>query len=107
MAIIDSTTQEFQSFIKNGGSLTFTVDARDISVSDFEELDSIKPILCSGFEIPPSLVIHDPLEKTVIHKYGDEWTNIVEEIYSRDGRIVYKKQPSGQFLATCTIPANA
>jgi hypothetical protein len=107
MAIIDSTTQAFQDFIKDGGSLTFTVDARDISVSDFEELDSIKPILCSGFEIPPSLVIHDPLEKEVIHQYGDEWTKVVEKIYGRGGRIVYQKQPSGQFLATCTIPANA
>lgn len=107
MAIIDSTTQEFKSFIKNGGSLTFTVDARDISVNEFEEFDSIKPILYSGFEIPPALVIHDPLEKEVVHKYGDEWTKVVEETYSRGGRIVYQKQPSGQFLATCTIPVNA
>ncbi|MGY3942463.1 hypothetical protein [Aeromonas tecta] len=107
MAIIDSTTQAFQDFIKDGGSLTFTVDARDISVSDFEELDSIKPILCSGFEIPPSLVIHDPLKKEVIHQYGDEWTKVVKKVYGRGGRIVYQKQPSGQFLATCSIPANA
>lgn len=107
MAITGSTPQQYQDAINNGGTLTYTVDSIDISENEFEELSSIKPMLYKGFEIPPSTIIHDPAEAAQIYMHGDNWTRIVTTTYLKGGRVIYKKLPSGQFQATCTIPAQA
>jgi hypothetical protein len=105
MAVTGPTHQQYNDFLTNGGTLTFTIDANDISPDNtFENLPLIKPYLYSGFELRPSSIIHEPQEAAQIYIHGDSWTRVVTIVYRNGGKIVYKKLSSGIFQAECTIP---
>ncbi|MBC3830958.1 hypothetical protein H8K33_05525 [Undibacterium amnicola] len=105
MAVTGATQQQYKDFLTNGGTLTFTIDANDISPDNaFENFSLIKPYLHTGFELRPSSIIHEPQEAAQIYVYGDSWTRVVTTVYRNGGKIVYKKLNSGVFQAECTIP---
>lgn len=98
--------QEYEAFKKSGGSITFEIDREDISSTpDFENYESIKPKLNSGFELRPTTLINTPELQALIQVHGATWDYILCRVYLAGGNVIYKKLPSGKYEATCTIPA--
>lgn len=104
MAVTGVSAQEYQDFFTNGGNVTYNIESNDISDNaDFENFETIKPNLKTGFELPPSSVIHSLESQVEIIRYGTEWTKIVARVYRNDGKIIYKKLDNGSFQADCSI----
>lgn len=102
----DSKKQEYEAFKKGGGSITFEIDPEDISnPPDFEDYESIKPRLDSGFELRPQTLIDTPELLALIQAHGSTWDYILCRVYLAGGSVIYKKLKSGKYAATCTIPA--
>ena len=105
MAVTGATQQQYQDFLANGGTLTFTIGASDIASDNaFENFALIKPYLYTGFELRPSSIIHEPKEAVQIMVYGDSWTRVVTTVYRQGGKIIYRKLSNGDFQAECSIP---
>lgn len=105
MAVTGPTKQQYEDFLSNGGVLTFTIDSSDISSDNsFENFELIKPYLYTGFELRPSSVMHEPKEAAQLYVYGDTWTRVITFVYRNSGKIIYKKLPTGSFLAECSVP---
>ncbi|MEN4658739.1 hypothetical protein E1N66_12295 [Pantoea allii] len=92
-----------QDYFTNGGILEYEVDALEIggSSTEFESYESLKDHLDSGFEIPPSFIIHEPSVLAQILALADFWTRIHAYTYAKGGRVVYTRQPSGLYHAKC------
>ena len=102
----DAKKQEWENFKKNGGSITFEIDPEDISsTKDFETYSSIQPKLTSGFELPPTSLINTPELQALIQVHGSQWDYILCRVYLSGGNVIYKKNPSGKYEATCNIPS--
>ena len=100
----DAKAVEWEAFKENGGTISFEIDAEDISHNrDFERLPSLAPKLETGFELPPTSLIDSPELKAEISVYGSEWDSILCRIYLSGGRVIYKQQQNGKYEATCTV----
>ena len=105
MAVTGPTHQQYELFREKGGTIIFNIDASDISSDNtFENFTQTNPDLYTGFELIPSSIIDNPKEVVQIYMYGNTWTQIVTFVYRNGGEIIYKKIPSGNFQAKCTIP---
>jgi len=105
MAVTGVTNEQYKEFLKNGGTLVFTIDSEDISSNtEFENYPLIKPFLNIGFEIKPTPMIEIPDFAAQIYVHGDDWSRVITFVYRNDGSIVYKKNSNGQYEATATIP---
>ncbi|ENN83692.1 MULTISPECIES: hypothetical protein [Rhizobium] len=90
-----------RSVIDNGGVYTITIDASDIPVdARTETFPGVAPNLETGFELPPSSIIHDPVVANEILTKIDTWGQIQVLVYKRGGKIFYKKLPDGRYEAT-------
>jgi len=102
----DSIKQEYENFKKNGGSITFEIDPKDISSArDFETSPSVQPKLTTGFELPPVTLINTPELQALIKARDSEWDHIFYRVYLSGGNVIYKQQLNGKYEATCNIPA--
>lgn len=105
MAVTGVTEDQYRDLLKRGGSLTFVIEAQDIASDNaFENYEVIKPDLHSGFELPPTSIIHEPEDAAQILLLGDSWTRVIAAVYRNGGKIIYKKLTNGHFEACCTIP---
>lgn len=101
----EAKKNEWENFKKNGGSIAFEIDLKDISsTQEFEEYPSIKPNLTTGFELPPTSLIDTPELQALIEVHGSEWDYILCRVYLAGGKVVYKKLANGRYEATCTVP---
>jgi len=101
MKYADDELKVIRGVIEHGGIYTIEIDASEIPITEVEEAwDSIAPVLTSGFEMPPSTIIHDPVTANEILTKVDTWGQIVVLVYRSGGRIIYKKLQSGRFEAT-------
>jgi hypothetical protein len=101
----DAKNSEWEVFKKNGGEITFEIDASDIcSDISFENNPLIKPNLEKGFELRPTSMIETPELQALIQIYGSQWDYISCRIYLAGGKVVYKKQNNGKYAATCSTP---
>ncbi|PCJ47368.1 MAG: hypothetical protein COA74_11650 [Gammaproteobacteria bacterium] len=101
----DSKKVEFEKFKKEGGNITFEIDATDISQNKkFEEFPSIKPKLKTGFEIPPTSMIEAPELQALISVYGSPWDYILARVYLSQGKVIYKQIQNGKYEAHCSTP---
>lgn len=102
----DAKNQEWESFKKNGGSITFEIDPEDISsTKDFETYPSIQPKLTTGFELQPTSMINTPELQALIQVHGSRWDYILCRVYLSGGNVIYKKKQNGKYEATCNISA--
>ncbi len=103
MATLLTTGLTVQDYYKNGGVLEFELDAREVggNSTEFEIFDSLKNKLHIGFELPPTVIIHDPAILGQIMALSDSWTKLHAYTYVQDGSIVYKQLPSGRYHARC------
>ncbi|MBY3215943.1 hypothetical protein HFO21_16505 [Rhizobium laguerreae] len=93
--------QAILGVIEHGGIYTIEIDASEIPMTAVEEAwEDIAPVLTSGFEMPPSTVIHDPVAANEILTKVDTWGQIVVLVYRHGGRVIYRKRPSGRYEAT-------
>lgn len=98
--------KEWDEFKKNGGSITFEIDATDISHdAAFENMSSLQDTLESGFEIPPTPLIETAELQALIQVHGSEWNYIFCSIYLAGGKVVFRKKANGKYEAECTVPA--
>lgn len=103
-----STQEQYEKFMKEGGDIVFEIDATDISKNrEFESFDSIKPKLDTGFELPPTTMIHVADFLAAIRIHGDEWSNILVTIYLCGGKVVYKRISTDKYQAHCSVPQQA
>jgi hypothetical protein len=108
MAITGVTENQYKTFLSSGGSLTFYLDAKDIDSSGgFESSPLISPYLSSGFELVPTPVIHEPIERGMLLFYGGSWERVIAHTYLNNGKIIYKKLPDGRYEAKVNVPPNA
>jgi hypothetical protein len=100
------TAAAYESFLANGGTVTFEVEAVDIGADlEFEKGFAMKSMLKTGFELRPTPSSYtDPREIANLLYYGGTWDNVGRNVYSRDGEIWYKQLSSGDYEATCNIP---
>ncbi|OHU97801.1 hypothetical protein BLA34_22005 [Ralstonia solanacearum] len=107
MAVTGVSRQQYETFMRSGGTLTFRVEAHDIDNSDdgaFEQSPTIQPRLHTGFEIPPtSLIMDDPKAYAEAWLHGDLWTRVIVRVYSQGGKIVYRKVAQGQYDAEASF----
>lgn len=97
---------EWNAFKASGGTITFEIDATDISSdASFEKLPSLQSLLKTGFEIPPTPLIETAELRTLIQMHGSEWDYILCRIYLAGGKIIYRQLANGRYEATCTVPA--
>ena len=102
----DAKKQEYENFKKNGGSITLEIDPEDISSTrDFETYQSIQPKLTTGFELPPTNLIHSRELQAEIQVHGSQWDYILCRVYLSGGNVIYKQKPNCKYEATCNIPA--
>lgn len=100
----DAKKREFEDFQKNGGTIIFEIDAEDISDSkDFEISPEIQAKLGSGFELPPTTMIHTAELQAQVLLYGSPWTVMMTDVYRRGGRIIYRQKATGKYEATCSV----
>lgn len=102
----DDKKAEWEHFKKNGGQISFEIDASDITTTkDFETSPSIQPKLKTGFELPPTSLIESPELQALIQVHGSEWDYILCRIYLAGGKVIYQQQNNGKYEALCTVPA--
>ena len=102
----DDKKAEWAYFKKNGGNISFEIDASDITTTkDFERNLSIQPSLKTGFELPPTSLIESPELQALIQVHGSAWDYIRCLIYLNSGKIIYKQLENGKYEAICTVPA--
>lgn len=66
--------QEWENFKISGGLIKFEIDSTDISsTKEFEAFPNIQPHLTTGFEIPPTTLIHSPELQALIQTGGSDW----------------------------------
>lgn len=105
MAITGVTREQWSCFIREGGELIAEIDPEDISKNrSFEQAPSIAKNLKTGFEIPPSPIIHDPEIGDMIELLGDSWAQILVAVYRLGGSIIYRQLPNGRYEAKMSIP---
>ena len=106
MTISGVTESEYISFLKHGGDLTFYgVRATDIdSSASFEGVESIRSKLDSGFELRPSLIIHDDGSRAPLLLYGGSWTRVIVSAYANGGTIVYRRMADNLYEAAVRVP---
>lgn len=105
MAIKNFDTDVYEKFRIDGGEFSCNLDLSDLShTDDIENWEFIKPNLQSGFELPPTSVLNGA-QIYEIRRYADAWANVVLTVYNAGGRITYRKLPSGEYCADCSIPA--
>ncbi|MFG0435090.1 hypothetical protein [Enterobacter hormaechei] len=92
-------------FFANGGTIEYEVDANEVDETNpkFYELPTIKPKLHTGFELPPSTVIHEPNTAHLITAAGNNWTRFIAKIYRMNGKIIYTQITQDLYRAVCTI----
>lgn len=96
--------QEWENFKTKGGMIKFEIDSTDISsTKEFETFPSIQLNLTTGFEIPPTTLIHSPELQALIQTGGSEWDYILCRIYLAGGKVIYRKLPSEKYEAVCTV----
>lgn len=99
--------KQYENLLKNGGTITFTVDANELKfTTDIEACPSIAPSLYSGFEIKPSIVVYGDSAAGQIYSHGDDWTRAIAHIYRNNGSIIYKKQQGGGYEVTMNYPTH-
>ncbi|WP_421832546.1 hypothetical protein [Limnobacter sp.] len=100
----DNKKQQWEDFKKSGGSITFEIDAEDVSsTNDFETNPEIQSKLATGFELPPTTLIHSPGLQALIQVHGSQWDYILCRVYLAGGKVVYRKLPSGKYEAQCNV----
>ncbi|MBW8301626.1 MAG: hypothetical protein K0M60_18680 [Hydrogenophaga sp.] len=98
---LEDESNVIRSVIDNGGVYTITIDASDIPMdARTEAFPGVAPNLETGFELPPSSIIHDPVMANEILAKIDTWGQIQVLVYKRGGKIFYKKLPDGRYEAT-------
>lgn len=108
MAITGINREQWSSFIQEGGELIAEIDPEDISEDrSFEQAPSIAKNLKTGFEIPPSPIVHDPEIGDMIEFLGEPWAHILAAVYRRGGSIIYRQLPNSRYEAKMTIPRKA
>ena len=106
IAYSDDKKAEWEHFKKNGGKISFEIDASDIKATkDFEKNPSIQSRLKTGFELPPTSLIESPELQALIRVHGSEWDYILCRIYLAGGKVIYKQLENGKYEAICTVPA--
>ena len=102
MPIIKAPTlYQYEDFMKNGGQISYVIDTLELSeIREFEEVPVIKASLHSGFELGPNL---QSKEVSDLIRHGNIWNRIVNSVYSKNGKITYKKLSSGNYQANCSI----
>ncbi|HBT3148834.1 TPA: hypothetical protein MBF30_004032 [Klebsiella aerogenes] len=103
MATLLTTGLTVQGYYKNGGVLEFELDAWEVggNSTEFETFHSLKNKLHIGFELPPTVIIHDPAILGQIMALSDSWTKLHAYTYAQGGSIVFKQLPSGRYHARC------
>jgi hypothetical protein len=105
MPITGITEGQYEQFLAHGGRVTVQLDREDFSKdAAFEQGPSIRPLLKSGFELPPTSLIYDESAAAKIYWYGDTWARAITHIYRNGGKIVYRKTDSGKYEATLELP---
>ena len=103
MSVNGPTWEEYREVLQKGGKLVFVINTSDIEYGGaFENIDSIKSNLYTGFDLPPS-----PLDAKMIAQiivYGDTWGRVIANVYGCRGKITYKKTGDNQYEAVCDIP---
>lgn len=100
----DKKKAEWESFKKNGGSIVFEIDADDVSSNaEFEKYPEIQSKLATGFELPPTTLIHSPELQALIGVHGSQWDYILCRVYIAGGKVIYRKLLSGKYEATCNV----
>jgi len=108
MAITGVTGQQYEAFLRNGGELILTLDKTDFSKhGEFEQFPNLQDRLDTGFELPPDTIITDPAARMDIYTLGDQWSRTTTAVYSRGGRIIYRRLPDGRYEAKLSIPPSA
>ena len=104
IAYSEEKKKEWEDFKINGGSITFEIDSTDISsTKEFENFPNIKPKLTTGFEIPPTTLIHSPELQALIQISGSHWDHIMCRVYLAGGKVIYKKISPDKYEALCII----
>ncbi|MEX1839987.1 hypothetical protein KMW40_06095 [Enterobacter cloacae] len=103
MAKLLTTGLTVEDYKTNGGVLDFELDTLEVggSSAEFETFNSLKNYLDKGFQLPPTVIIHDKAVLAEILAYGDFWTRIHAYTYAKGGTVIYKRQPSGIYHARC------
>jgi hypothetical protein len=97
--------KEYDRFKSEGGDIVFTIDGTDISEKkEFEQFPSVIPKLQTGFELPPTTMIHAAELLAQIRVRGSEWDNILASVYLCGGKIIYKQIGGGKYEAHCSVP---
>lgn len=101
----DDKKAEWERFKKEGGEISFEIDASDItSTMDFERNPLIQPKLRTGFELPPTSLIESPELQALIQVHGSDWDYILCRIYLAGGKVIYKQLENRKYEAICTVP---
>lgn len=90
-------------FFNNGGMIEYEITPDEISSnnSDFENWESIKDNLYTGFYFPiSSAITQGGVEAAQVIKYADDWTKLITRVERLGGEVIYKKLNSGNFSAT-------
>lgn len=96
--------KEWENFKINGGLIKFEIDSTDISsTKDFETFPNIQPNLTTGFEIPPTTLIHSPELQALIQIGGTDWDYILCRVYLAGGKVIYRKLSDDKYEALCTV----
>ena len=103
MATLLTTGLSVQNYISNGGVLEYELDALEVggTSTDFENFNSLKNYLDKGFQLPPTIIIHDKSVIAQILAHADFWTKIHAYTYAKGGTVIYTRQPSGLYHAKC------
>lgn len=109
MAITDITNSKWIQFLAAGGELVVEIDKEDIvkgnePAGEFEASPEIAARLESGFQLVPSEMMLTSEVVAAATQYGDDWTYVTIQVYSRGGTITYRKLPTGRFAAMLALP---
>lgn len=90
-------------FFKNGGMIEYEITSDEISPNnpDFENWETIKDNLYTGFPLPiSSAITQGAAEAAQVIKYADDRTKLITRVERLGGEVIYKKLNSGNFSAT-------
>jgi hypothetical protein len=109
--LVEFNEEEYEAIrgvIDHGGFYTVVIDAADIPMdARSEAFPAVAPVLSTGFEMPPSSIINEPISANEILTKVDTWGQVQVLIYKRGGKIVYRKLPDGRYEAKITGGAKA